>query len=303
MRKYRVFQVDSFTREKLAGNPAGVVLDADGLSDEMMRRIARELNNSETAFLFPGGDGYDVRVRFFTPVSEVPICGHATVAAHYVRALVGHLVSMRVLQKTGAGILPVDIIREDGDYRIAMTQGKIEIGTPLSAALVARIADALGVPLEGLNDSCPVAAASTGYGKLMVGIRDVAALHRLSPDMAALSRISGEIGCNGYCVFTLHPGADALVHARVFAPFSGIPEDPVTGNANGPLGAYLVHYGVVKPGDGAFSFAAIQGEAMKRPGRMTVEVDVKGGAPVKVRIVGEAVVAFSTEIEIGDPSA
>ncbi len=303
MKKYRVFQVDSFTREKLAGNPAGVVLDADGLSDEMMRRIAREMNNSETAFLFPGGEGYDVHVRFFTPTREVPICGHATVAAHYVRALEGNLGSVRVLQKTGAGILPVDITQEDGDYRIAMTQGKIEIGLPLPAGTVGRIADALGVPLAGLNESCPVAVASTGHSKVMVGIRDVAALHRLSPDMAALSRISGEIGCNGYYVFTLHPGEDVLVHGRMFAPAIGIQEDPVTGNANGPLGAYLVRNGVVNPGDGTFSFAVVQGEAMKRPGRMVVEVDVKDGEPVLVRIVGEAVVAFSTELEIGGPSA
>lgn len=303
MKKYRIFQVDSFTRERLAGNPAGVVLDADGLSDEMMQRIAREMNNSETAFLLPGGEGYDVHVRFFTPAREVPICGHATIAAHYVRALIGNLGSVRVLQKTGAGILPVDIAYENGDYRVAMTQGRIEIGPPLPAEVVRRIEGALGVPPEGRNESCPVAVASTGHGKVMVGIRDVAALHRLSPDMAALSGISGEIGVNGYYVFTLHPGEDALVHGRMFAPAIGVPEDPVTGNANGPLGAYLVQNGVVNPGDGTFSFTAVQGEAMKRPGRMVVEVDVKGGAPVLVRIVGEAVVAFSTELEIGDPSA
>ena len=84
----------------------------------------------------------------------------------------------------------------------------------------------------------------------------------------------------------------------MFAPAIGIPEDPVTGNANGPLGAYLVHYGIVRPGDGLFSFTAAQGEKMGRPGRMRVEVDVQNGAPACVRIVGEAVIAFSTELEL-----
>ena len=132
----------------------------------------------------------------------------------------------------------------------------------------------------------------------MVGIRDAAALHALSPDMGALARLSGEIGCNGYYAFTLHPGEETLVHGRMFAPAIGIPEDPVTGNANGPLGAYLVRYGVVRPTGGTFAFEAAQGEAMGRPGHMRVEVDVQDGSPTCVRIVGEAVVAFSTELEL-----
>ena len=299
-KRYHLFQVDSFTREKFLGNPAGVVLDADGLTETMMQKIAREMNDSETAFIFRGDENCDVHVRFFTPTREVPICGHATIAAHYVRAVTSKMESVRVLQKTGAGILPVDIICEDGDYRIAMTQEKIEFGAPISADFAGRIADALGGGTQGLNERCPVAVAST---KVMIGLKDVAALHLLQPDMAALSRLSEEIGCNGYYAFTLHPGEEAFVHGRMFAPALGIFEDPVTGNANGRLGRYLVHYGIVKPGDGIFSYTAVQGEAIGRPGRMRVEVEVAGGVPVGVRIVGEAVVAFSTEIEIDEPSA
>ncbi|WP_331463166.1 PhzF family phenazine biosynthesis isomerase [Konateibacter massiliensis] len=86
MKKYRVYQVDSFTRQRFHGNPAGVVSNADGLTEDQMQRIARELNNSETAFIFsPNSDDHDVEVRFFTPTTEVPLCGHATIAAHYVR--------------------------------------------------------------------------------------------------------------------------------------------------------------------------------------------------------------------------
>ena len=113
-KQYRIYQIDAFTKDKLKGNPAGVVTNADGLSEQQMQEIAREFNNSETAFILsPEDDSYDVRVRFFTPTSEVPICGHATIAAHYARALENHFENTtRVLQKTNAGILPVDIIRE-----------------------------------------------------------------------------------------------------------------------------------------------------------------------------------------------
>lgn len=88
MRTLKVCQVDSFTTEKFKGNPAGVVLNADGLSDQEMQHIARELNNSETAFIFsPDGNDHEIKIRFFTPKTEVPVCGHATIAAHYVRAI------------------------------------------------------------------------------------------------------------------------------------------------------------------------------------------------------------------------
>lgn len=88
MKKYFLYQVDSFTREKFRGNPAGVISNAEGLDENQMQKIARELNNSETAFVFQSNDkNYDVHVRFFTPTSEVPICGHATIAAHYIRAV------------------------------------------------------------------------------------------------------------------------------------------------------------------------------------------------------------------------
>ena len=124
-RTYRLYQVDSFTKEKFTGNPAGVIPNADGLSDGEMQKIAREMNNSETAFVFSSTDeSYDVHVRFFTPLKEVPICGHATIAAHYVRALENGMTQGRVYQKTGAGILPVDILRDGDDLRVIMTQGK-----------------------------------------------------------------------------------------------------------------------------------------------------------------------------------
>ena len=301
MKTYRLYQVDSFTRERFHGNPAGVVPNADGLTDEQMQRIAREMNNSETAFIFQSEvPEADVEVRFFTPSTEVPLCGHATIAAHYVRAIEGSAVSGRVMQKTKAGILPVDIMRDGEDFSIVMTQGEPEISEPFEEPLVRRITEALGIGRERVRKDCPVAVASAGHSKIMVGIDSEALLHSLKPDMDKLTAISAEVGCNGYYVFTLAPEAEVLVHGRMFAPAIGIQEDPVTGNANGPLGAYLVHFGICRQleRDDELNFAIRQGEAIKRDGGMQVQVTIKDHKPVQVKIKGQAVVAFRTEIEV-----
>lgn len=297
---YHVYQIDAFTKKRFTGNPAGVITNADGLSALEMQHIARELNNSETAFIFT--EKYkdcDMLVRFFTPTSEVPICGHATIAAHYANAREKHMQGhTRVLQKTGAGILPVDIYYDGDDYQIAMTQGKIKIDEPLSIEYQKQILSALGLEINQLLPSCPMAIASTGHSKVMVGIRQIEQLHKLKPDYSELARISNAIGCNGYYVFTLDPKGQLLVHGRMFAPAIGIQEDPVTGNANGPLGAYLVHYGITDNTRNQFSFKAVQGEAIGRRGTMTVKVSILNGQPTCVQIVGNAVMAFQTEIEI-----
>lgn len=297
--RYRVYQIDSFTQEELTGNPAGVVTNADGLSDRQMQKIARELNNSETAFLFrPDDDTYDVKVRFFTPTSEVPICGHATIAAHYARAVENHFGTTRVLQKTGAGILPVDIIQEDDDYKIIMTQGKPEVNNALPGEAQQALITALGIDSGDLIERCPIAIASTGHSKVMVGIKDVGLLHRLQPSMDGLIKLSSEIKCNGYYVFTMNEDETPMIHGRMFAPAIGIAEDPVTGNANGPLGAYLVHYGLVKHNGFLLTFHAVQGEAIGRAGTMEVRVEIKNGQPAEVQIVGNAVIAFSTVLTL-----
>ncbi|NLI20587.1 MAG: PhzF family isomerase [Clostridiales bacterium] len=296
---YRLYQVDAFTREKFTGNPAGVITNADGLTDGQMQRIARELRHSETAFLFePPDDTCDVRIRFFTPTREVPICGHATVAAHYARARENALAATRVWQKTGAGILPVDIAPVGGDYRITMTQGTPAIEGVLPEGAQETLAAALGVARRDIPERFPVAIATTGHSKVMVALRDPALLHGLRPDMARLAALSGEIGCNGFYAFTLHPGETPLIHGRMFAPAIGIDEDPVTGNANGPLGAYLVHYGLAEHDGALFAFQAMQGEALGRTGTMDVRVHVREGRPREVQIVGDAVIVYSAELTL-----
>ncbi len=299
-RKFALYQVDSFTKEKLSGNPAGVVANAASLSESEMQRIARELNNSETAFILPPADSsHDVHIRFFTPTREVPICGHATIAAHYVRAMENKLGSIRVLHKTGAGVLPVDIVREGDDYRIVMTQGAISFENRIEGEALGTLVAALGITLADLRESHPVQIVSTGHSKVMVCIKDEELLHRLAPDMTALAGLSGAIGCNGYYVFTQNaPGSVPLVHGRMFAPAIGINEDPVTGNANGPLGAYLVRHGLVEHDGSSFGFQAVQGEAAKRPGCIEVVVTIRDGEPSEVRIAGHAVIAFAAELTL-----
>lgn len=297
-RIYNLYQVDSFTKEKFTGNPAGVITDADGLTDIEMQNIARELNNSETAFIFTSHSrGYDVHVRFFTPTSEVPICGHATIAAHYVRAVENNLETTRVYQKTGAGVLPVDVVKEEDDYKIIMTQGKIEFGNIITGENRKKLLLSLGLSEKDIRQDCKIQIVSTGHSKVMIGINDLETLNSLKPDCDSLSKLSRSIGCNGYYVFVLdNKEDDVLVHGRMFAPAIGINEDPVTGNANGPLGAYLVHYNLVKHNKSSFKFKAKQGEAINRMGIIEVIVKIEDEEPIEVKVAGNAQIIFKSHL-------
>ncbi len=299
MNRYRIYQVDAFTKNRFQGNPAGVVANADGLTESQMQAIARELNNAETAFILsPTAPDHDVWIRFFTPTTEVPSCGHATISAHYVRAIENDLSSCTIQQRIGIGILPVDIVKEDYDYRVIMTQGSVEISDSVNVETQNEIISALGLLHHDLDERCPIQVASTGHSKVMVGIKSRETLNALQPDLMRLTNISKKIECNGFFMFTFDSDdSDVLTHGRMFAPAIGIPEDPVTGNANGPLGAYLVHHNILETQDG-FTFKGKQGEAIGRPGIVTVSVKVKNGRPFKVQVGGHAVVAFKTEIEI-----
>lgn len=302
MKEYHLYQVDSFTKTKLAGNPAGVITNAGGLADQDMQRIARELNNSETAFILPPCDGsHDVHIRFFTPTHEVPICGHATIAAHYARAVENNLGNVCVRQKTGVGILPVDVVRQGNDYKMIMTQGAIAFGEQLAGEPFDEMLAALHLTRQDILENAPVQVVSTGYSKVMVPLRSMEQLHQLAPDMQKLAAVSQKINCNGFYTFALNDAANiakggAMVHGRMFAPAAGINEDPVTGNANGPLGAYLVQYRLAPLSGSQLCFTVIQGEAMGRAGTMEVTVAIESGKPVEVKIAGYAVIAFQAKL-------
>ncbi|HWQ08911.1 MAG TPA: PhzF family phenazine biosynthesis isomerase, partial [Holophaga sp.] len=197
----KLYQIDSFTRTRFSGNPAGVVLDAQGLDERQMQLVARELNNSETAFLLPAkGPDHDVWIRFFTPQAEVPSCGHATVAAHYARALEYGIRQESLVQLTGAGLMPIRILEDGADRRVRMTQGPAIFEPPLPGAMAQRIRQALGLSEEDAEPGLPVQIVSTGHSKVLVPIRRRAVLDGLAPDMPALVDLSREVGSKGYFV-------------------------------------------------------------------------------------------------------
>ena len=199
LRSHRLYQVDAFTTERFAGNPAGVVSDAKGLSDGDMQAIAREMNNSETAFILPPeASDHEVRVRFFTPTTEVPSCGHATIAAHYVRAVEKSLDSCTVIHKIGAGVLPVGVLKSGSDYSIEMTQARPEFTEPCIDADRDEILAALGVAGDDLDARCPVQIVSTGHSKVMIGLLSLSKhctpcnrTCRVSPPSAGVSAATG----------------------------------------------------------------------------------------------------------------
>lgn len=300
MKKYIVYQIDAFTKSKFKGNPAGVVVNADGLSDIQMQVIARELNNSETAFLLsPDDKSCDGRIRYFTPTIEVPICGHATIAAMFAKTIEEKLDSCVLKIKTNLGVLPFEIDKQQESIKVWMTQGKIDISPTLTKATQNQLIESLGLINEDIHIKCPIQIASTGHSKVMIGINSREKLNNLSPNFHKLKELSKTIGCNGYFVFTLNLNdPEILSHGRMFAPAIGIDEDPVTGNANGPLGAYLIHNRIVDVQSDKFYFKGAQGEAINREGIVEVEVSIKNTKPYLVRIAGEAITAFKTYIEI-----
>jgi PhzF family phenazine biosynthesis protein len=297
-----VFLADAFTTEPGKGNRAGVVLDASSLSDGAMQAVAALVGVSETAFLSPAPQGadFDLVQRYFTPEVEVPTCGHATIGSHFVRARSLDMERGRVRIKTGAGVLPIDIETVDGALKVTMTQGAVAFTPPYDAPVREAILKALGLTPGDLADGLPVQEVSTGHSKVMVPIRSVAVLNGLKPDMCALRALSREIGCNGYFVFALNGGEDAcLTSGRMFAPAVGIDEDPVTGNGNGPCGAYLSRYGVLSDRP-VFRYLGRQGVAMGSEGIIEVTVTRDASGPYKVQVGGTAVDAGRLEIELSD---
>lgn len=300
MKKIKIYQIDSFTKERFKGNPAGVVINADGLKDSQMQLIARELNNSETAFLFsPDDDDCDGVIRYFTPSTEVPICGHATIATMYAKAIEDNLEPCVLRIKTNIGILPFEIINENGNYKVIMTQGKFELSPTFNSEIVNKLINGLGLKESDLDNKCPIQIASTGHSKVMIGIKDRKKLNSLNPNFNDLANLSKQIKCNGYFVFSFDSdNPEILTYGRMFAPGIGINEDPVTGNANGPLGGYLIKNKIVEYSENQFEFTGRQGEKIGRMGEISVKVKIENEIPILIQIKGDAVVVFSAEIEI-----
>lgn len=291
--KPQVYHVDAFTSVPFRGNSAGVVLHADGLSEAQMQLIARELRHSETAFLLTSNDS-DVHIRYFTPTVEVPICGHATVAAHYVRANVLGLGNTTVWQTSMAGRHRVDIEAIGDDYRISLEQGIPGFEPPLEGAVRTAIIHALHLSEDDMQPGLPIQVATTGHSKVMIPLKPEVDLDALSPDLQALATISQQIGCNGFFPFQIRKGENAT-DGRMFSPAIGIVEDPVTGNANGPMGAWLVHHRLMEHDGKTLRVQGHQGRALGRDGIVDVTVAIRDNQPEKVTITGSAVILFHAE--------
>ncbi|MFC4449179.1 PhzF family phenazine biosynthesis protein [Halorussus aquaticus] len=287
----RALQVDAFTAEPFAGNAAGVVPNADGLDDAQMQAIANELAVSETAF-FRESDEADRRVRYFTPTTEVDLCGHATVASH------AHLLEDGVVDpgthslETNVGVLDIEV-EEDGT--VWMTQDRPEIReVDLDYE---RIADALGIDhaaLEDVGADFPLAVASTGLPFLVVPVNFLEHLSAMDPDFGEIEAISDEVDATGIYAFSFDAlEADSTLHGRMFAPAAGVPEDPVTGTASGATGAYLRE---VEAFDGEFPDEMVfeQGHFVDRPGHVRVRV------AEQVRVGGRAATALDGELQVPD---
>jgi trans-2,3-dihydro-3-hydroxyanthranilate isomerase len=296
-------QVDVFTDRPFAGNPLCVVPEATGLSSEQMQAIAREMNLSETTFVLPPTDPQATYwMRIFTPAKEIPFAGHPSVGTAHVMARAGSFPLRepvtRIFQQVGIGTLPLDIEVVGGNPgRVIMTQGTPQFGPVLRE--LDPVANALGLdPMILARAKLLIQVVSTGLEHLMVPLPDLETLGGLRPNLAALDVVLRECGALGCFVFTLATGSgDVLARARMFAPGAGVTEDPATGSAAGPLGAYLAAHGVL-PRERS-SFIVEQGIEMGRPSRIWVEVERDGsGAPITIRVGGSTVPVISGTIQM-----
>ncbi len=309
LKEIDIFQVDAFTDVLFGGNAAGVVPDATGLSGDVMQKIAGEMNLSETAFVQGGGQSgpADFEVRFFTPVSEVDLCGHATIGAFWLLAELGvisrKLPDVRVTQETKAGVLPVDIEYgcEGALSRVMMTQNAPEVVAELSFQEVSELEELLGAPqssIGGFGRARPQ-VVSTGLPDLITPVISREALLSMRPNMAPLTDFCndrGIISVHCFSLDTVHPAA--TVHCRDFSPAVGVPEEPATGTASGATGAYLALNNLVRISSPTTRIVCEQGHILKRPSKIHVEITKEGPNVVGVRVGGSAVTAISGRIRI-----
>jgi len=275
MPSYAFVLLDVFTNRPLAGNPLPVVPHATGLSDDTMQALAREFNASETTFVLPPADPRATRrLRCFSPTHEVFGAGHNALGAWWAIVAQGDVKvpdgETRLWQQLGDRVLAVDVTSDQGALvRVAMTQGEPAItpGIPdleLLASALGLDENALSVP--GLHPQ----VISTGATHLLVPARSLADLTQVRVGAARLTELAQPLGCEGcylFCLETLEPGA--VAHARAFFPGIGIPEDPATGSAAGPLGAYLVARQRAPQGQW---ITIEQGDEMRRPSRIEVRI-------------------------------
>jgi trans-2,3-dihydro-3-hydroxyanthranilate isomerase len=289
----RFYQLDVFTNKRFLGNPLAVVTDGDGLSPSTMQSIAREMNLSETVFIQkPTTDRALARLRIFTTRQELPLAGHPVIGTWFLLAQLGVVPAsegqVKVLQQTGAGILPVEFSFHDGrPVRVTMTQKPAKFSTAKVSTKL--LAEALGLRPADFSRELPIQTVSTGIPNLMVPLASRAALRKIQSNPNLLQKATKGSGQVAYC-FALEKSGN--VSARGMLPW-GLVEDPATGSAGGSLGAYLVRHGKLRAGH---SLTITQGEDMGRLSHIYVEVRENRGK-LESRVSGSAVLVLEGHID------
>ncbi|WP_226528782.1 PhzF family phenazine biosynthesis protein [Metabacillus niabensis] len=288
MKSVNVFHYDAFSKEPNKGNPAGVVLNGEDLTDEQMQEIAFKVGFNETAFPVKSAIA-DSRIRYFTPGHEMNLCGHATIATVYALSSRGMLGDKRnITIETKAGVLPIKIeTTADDDLYITMNQASPQFKEFNGS--IEELAHSIGISREDIDPKLPILYGSTGTWTLLIPISNLTAFGKMKPNNKLFPTILKEMpksSIHPFCLETIDLKAD--MHARHFSsPFSGTIEDAVTGTASGVMGAYYARYINAKQ-ENPLHLIVEQGHEMGKDGRVNVQV-TKTENDVDIQISGSAV--------------
>ena len=287
-----IVQVDAFTERAFGGNPAAVVLDAQGLSGAQMQAIATEMRVAGTAYLTPAtGADAQWRLRWFTPTREIAYSGHTTLAAVHALIEAGRLRKDQVVFETQSGPLGARVVA-DKARRLIWLEPKVPTLHTFTGQL-SHVREALGLPAAA-GWAHPVTSPDHD---LLIPVAGLEVLRALRPNMAALADVATHVGVRGVCLVsreTVEKGS--ATHCRFFAPHFGVPEDIVTGSVHSSIGVWLLDAGLLHADGALAAFTAEQGDGLGRAGRLRVELQVGAGAVTRVRVGGSAVTVLSGSI-------
>jgi trans-2,3-dihydro-3-hydroxyanthranilate isomerase len=278
-RSYTV--VDVFTDTPLRGNPAAVFDDGSGLDARTMQRTARELNLSETVFLLAPEQGGDARVRIFTPFAELPFAGHPVLGTAFVLGARTDAAVIRL--ETAAGAVPVALRREAD--RVVFG----EMDQPIPTAEPFERADELLAALGVERVELPVEAYRNGPLHVFVTLAEEDAVAAVRPDLRALGELGPELGVS------VMAGAGGRFKTRNFAPALGVPEDPATGSAAGPLALHLARHGWIGYGE---PVEIRQGDEIGRPSLLRAQVEGSDERVERIAVGGAAVIVARGEYRL-----
>jgi trans-2,3-dihydro-3-hydroxyanthranilate isomerase len=293
----KFLQYDVFTDRAFSGNQLAVFLDGRGLAVDAMQAIAKEMNFSESTFILPSEEpGTDVRMRIFTPNSELPMAGHPTIGSTFALAHAGVITAAapRFTFGLGVGPTPVDLRWDQGRLAFAAMRQL----NPKFGAAIADPAGALasiGLTDDDIVKELPVQQVTCGVPYVIIPLRDRVTVDRATPDLASFRKFAARHHLPldmGIYLFALSPHGDEA-YARMFAPGLGIPEDPATGSAAGPLGCYVVRHRHLC---GDYALTIDQGVKMGRPSKMHVSIAEQAGEVVRVQVGGQAVLVGQGEL-------